>query len=284
MKAQRARLACPPAMLEPLPTKIGWTGRSRIQMKISILIPVYNESSTIDTVLAKVLAAYLPAGCAKEVIVVDDGSDDGTSKVLKEYAQRGEVVLHSLSINGGKGSALRLAIRLATGDVIVIQDADLEYDPSDLVALLTPIVEGRAEVVYGSRFRGSIEGMAWKNWIANKILTATANVLCGAGITDEATAYKAFRAQLLQGLRLNCERFEFCPEVTAKVRLLGYHIDEVPVRYTARTTANGKKVRAIDFLEALWTLLKYRLCSRANLVTDHGVAARTEASVVSEHA
>jgi len=252
-------------------------------MKISILIPVYNECPTIGAVLDQVLAARLPAGCEREVIVVDDGSKDGTSEVLQGYAQRGKVVLHTLCVNRGKGWGIRLAIGLATGDVIVIQDADLEYDPSDLEALLTPIVEGRAEVVYGSRFRGNIKGMARKNWIANKILTAAANILYGAGITDEATAYKAFRTKVLQGLRLNCERFEFCPEVTAKVCLLGYHIDEVPIRYTARTTANGKKVRAIDFVEALWTLLNYRFSSRADVVADQSLATGTTESVAPEH-
>jgi dolichol-phosphate mannosyltransferase len=235
-------------------------------MKISILVPVYNECPTIGAVLGKVLAASLPAGCTKEVIVVDDGSKDGTSEVLQEYAQRGEVALYSLSVNGGKGSAIRLAIGLATGDVIVIQDADLEYDPSDLEALLTPIVEGRAEVVYGSRFRGSMEGMASKNWIANKILTATANILYSAGITDEATAYKAFRSDVLNHLNLSCERFEFCPEVTAKLSRLGYRIWEIPVRYHGRKNAAGKKVRARDGFHALWTLVKYRFVAKETFI------------------
>jgi dolichol-phosphate mannosyltransferase len=235
-------------------------------MKISILIPVYNEFSTIGAVLGKVLAASLPAGWAKEIIVVDDGSKDGTSEVLREYAQRGEIVLHSLSVNGGKGTAIRFAIREATGDVIVIQDADLEYDPSDLKALLTPIVEGRAEVVYGSRFLGSIEGMAWKNWIANKILTATANILHGAEITDEATAYKAFRSEVLNRLILSCQRFEFCPEVTAKLSRLGHRICEVPVRYNGRKNAAGKKVRASDGFHALWTLVKYHFVAKETFI------------------
>jgi glycosyltransferase involved in cell wall biosynthesis len=235
-------------------------------MKVSILIPVYNECPTIGTVLGKVLAASLPAGCAKEVIVVDDGSKDGTSEVLRKYAQRGEIALHSLSVNGGKGTALRFAIGEATGDVIVIQDADLEYDPSDLEALLTPIVEGRAEVVYGSRFRGSMEGMARKSWIANKILTATANILYGAGITDEATAYKAFRSEVLKHLDLSCERFEFCPEVTAKLSRLGYRIWEIPVSYCGRKNAAGKKVRARDGFHALWVLAKYRFVRKETFI------------------
>jgi glycosyltransferase involved in cell wall biosynthesis len=235
-------------------------------MNVSILIPVYNEVSTIEAVLQNVLAAPLPAGCAREIIVVDDGSDDGTSKVLQQYAAESEIILHSVKVNGGKGTAIRLGIGLATGDVILIHDADLEYEPSDIIALLTPLVEGRAEVVYGSRFRGKIEGMAWKNWIANKILTATANMLYGAGITDEATAYKAFRTEVLNRLELTCEQFEFCPEVTAKLCRLGHRIYEVPISYRARNNAAGKKVRAKDGLQALRTLFKYRLAAKETFV------------------
>jgi dolichol-phosphate mannosyltransferase len=235
-------------------------------MKISILIPTYNEVSTIGTVLCRVLAAPLPAGCSKEIIVVDDGSNDGTAEILQKYASESEIILHSVKVNCGKGTAIRLGIGLAIGDVILIQDADLEYDPSDIIALLTPLLEGRAEVVYGSRFRGRIEGMAWKNWVANKILTATANMLYGAGITDEATAYKAFRTDVLNRIELSCEQFEFCPEVTAKLCRLGYRIYEVPIHYRARNNAAGKKVRAKDGLQAWRTLFKYRVAAKGSFV------------------
>lgn len=227
-------------------------------MKISILIPVYNEFRTFHDVMRRVQAAPLPAGCTKEIVVVDDASTDGTAQMIGEYAQRGEIVSCRLASNSGKGSALRKAIELATGDVMVIQDGDLEYDPQDYPALVAPILEGRAEIVYGSRFLGNPRGMALPNRVANWILTAAANVLYGARITDEATAYKAFRAPLLRGLPLECTRFEFCSEVTAKLRRLGHRIEEAPISYNARGIAEGKKIRARDGVDALWTLIRFR--------------------------
>jgi len=233
-------------------------------VKISIIIPVYNEFPTLVQVLDRVLAAPLPEGCDREVIVVDDGSTDGTGAVLDEYARRrlsgapSLLVYHS-SVNAGKGAALRVGIARATGDVVLVQDGDLEYDPRDYEALLAPIVSGQADVVYGSRFRGSVRGMKAANWVANKILTFAANLLYRTRITDEATAYKAFRAQVIKRVRLTCVRFEFCPEVTAKLSRLGYAIAEVPISYTPRSLQDGKKIRCIDGLEALWTLCRYRL-------------------------
>jgi glycosyltransferase involved in cell wall biosynthesis len=191
--------------------------------------------------------------------VVDDGSTDGTTQALSEQERAGIVVGHHAEQNSGKGTALRIGIRMATGDILLTQDGDLEYDPEDYAGILEPIVRGEADVVYGSRFLGRPAGMALKNRIANRILTAAANLLYGAGITDEATAYKAFRADLLKKLPLECRRFEFCPEVTAKLRRRGVPIHEVPIRYNARGIAEGKKIRARDGFEALWTLVKYRL-------------------------
>ncbi len=225
-------------------------------MKISIIIPVYNEVNVLPMVIDRVQKAALPAGCEKEIIIVDDGSTDGTSEILDRY--RDVVLIHHSVENFGKGAALRIGIRKATGDVILVQDGDLEYDPADYIKVLEPLVRGEAQVVYGSRFMGDMKGMKFANWLANKILTWTANVLYTANITDEATAYKAFRTEVLQGMRLRCIRFEFCPEVTAKVRRLGYKIHEVPVTYNARGILEGKKIRWQDGVEAMWTLWKYR--------------------------
>lgn len=228
-------------------------------MKISILLPVYNEFLTLPLVLQRVLDAPLPAGCEKEVIIVDDGSTDGTSETLYKYAGSQTVLVHHSVVNFGKGAALRIGMAKATGDILLVQDGDLEYDPHDYVKILEPLVNGEADVVYGSRFMLGVKGMKFANWTANKVLTLTANVLYGARITDEATAYKAFRREVLEAMDLKCMRFEFCPEVTAKVRRLGYRIHEVPVSYNPRGILEGKKIRWQDGVEAMATLLRYRM-------------------------
>jgi glycosyltransferase involved in cell wall biosynthesis len=247
-------------------------------MKISILIPVYNEILTLPLVIERVLAAALPTGCEKEIVLIDDGSTDGTSELVERYRNSPLMLVHQSILNFGKGAALRIGIAKATGDVLLVQDGDLEYDPADYIRILEPIVEGRAEVVYGSRFLRGVRGMKRANWIANKVLTLAANVLYRAGITDEATAYKAFTRAAIESTELRCVRFEFCPEVTAKLRRLGYSIAEVPISYNPRGILEGKKIGWRDGVQALWTLIKFRFTplrafDRRGLPAQYRVAA-----------
>jgi len=234
---------------------------------VSIIIPVYNEFQRLPQVLERVIDAPVPEGCEKEIIIVDDGSTDGTTELVDEYKGSPLVLVHHSIVNFGKGAAIRIGLAKSKGDYILIQDGDLEYDPKDYPAVLQPLVSGEATVVYGSRFQRRPRGMKRLNWLANKILTRAANILYRAGITDEATAYKAFRADVLKSIRLQCLRFEFCPEVTAKVRRLGHRIHEVPISYNARGIDEGKKIRWQDGVHALWTLLKYRVVPFRSLST-----------------
>jgi dolichol-phosphate mannosyltransferase len=222
-------------------------------MKLSVIIPVYNEENHIKDVIRQVQSVDIE----KEIIVVDDCSTDNSPLVLNGLLSPNlRVITHDC--NQGKGAAIRTGIEHATGDVTIIQDADTEYDPNDYYELVRPIAEGRAQVVYGSRFRGSISGMATANLAANKILTATANLLYRCGITDEATCYKVFRTDLLKRQKLECRRFEFCPEITAKIARQGISIVEVPITYNGRSREDGKKIGWGDGFVALWTLIKYR--------------------------
>lgn len=224
-------------------------------MKLSIIMPVYNEKNTINEIISRVMAVSIP----KELIIVDDFSKDGTREMLKKIRSRDiKTIFHER--NYGKGHALRTGIKHATGDIVIIQDADLEYDPQEYAKLIKPIIDGKVKVVYGTRFPKGSPHPPITNlfFLANKILTIASNLLYNANITDEPTCYKVFDADVLKSINLKCERFEFCPEVTAKVRKNGFKIIEVPISYKPRSVKEGKKINWKDGFEALWTLIKYR--------------------------
>lgn len=231
-------------------------------MRLSILIPAYHEERTIAEVLRRVAAVDTASlGFEKDIIVCDDGSTDATAaEIEKAAAELGGIRLIRHERNRGKGAAIRSALAEATGDYVLIQDADLEYEVTDYPAILQAVKAG-AEVVYGSRFlaRGYPSGMHPANFVANKLLTGAANLLYGHHITDEATCIKVLRTDLLRSLDLSCERFEFCPEVTAKLGLRKLRIVEVPIQYRARDARGGKKVRWTDGVQALWVLVSRRI-------------------------
>jgi glycosyltransferase involved in cell wall biosynthesis len=229
---------------------------------LSIVMPVYNERDHIEEVLTRVRAVdYEP----KQLILIDDFSADGTREFLKtQESEKGTRVLYH-DRNLGKGAAIRTGLEYAEGGIIMIQDADLEYNPEEITAVLEPILCGKTEVAYGSRFLGKIMKMRFQNRVGNWILAGTTSLLFGQRITDEATAYKAFRREVLDGIRLRCMRFEFCPEVTAKVLRKGYRIVEVPVTYTARRYQEGKKIGWRDFFVAMYILVKYRVAGKTDL-------------------
>jgi dolichol-phosphate mannosyltransferase len=224
---------------------------------LSVAIPVYNERATLLTILEKIRDVPL----SMELILVEDGSTDGTRELLKTEIEgqydNVRVLYHEK--NQGKGAAIVTAIGAARGEFLIVQDADLEYDPNDYPRLLAPLLSGEAQVVYGSRFKGRVTNMRLPNLVANKLLTLTTNLLFpGARISDEATCYKVFKTSLLQELTLNARRFDFCPEVTAKILKRKIKIIEIPIEYVARSVSQGKKIRWTDAFDAFWTLIKYR--------------------------
>lgn len=227
--------------------------------RISILIPVYNEVSFLVTLLNKVEAVDF-CGLQKEIIMVDDGSTDGTHDILRRYEGKGhyQVVYHER--NQGKGAALRTAIQYATGDIIIIQDADLEYDPQDYPELIQLILDGKADVVYGSRLTAGKPARAFNvlHYFGNKFLTFMTNILYNTTLTDMETCYKAFRADIVKKLVLRANRFDFEPEITAKVLKQKVRLFEAPISYNGRNFDEGKKITWRDGISALWTLVKYR--------------------------
>jgi glycosyltransferase involved in cell wall biosynthesis len=230
---------------------------------LSVVMPVYNENATIAQVARTVLQAE--AGLEKELIIVDDFSTDGTREVLAELEReaRGRIKLHFHDRNRGKGAALRTGFAQATGDVVLVQDADLEYDPADYPVLLEPILRGRADAVFGNRFHGgSHRVLYFWHFQANRFLTFFCNLLCNLNLSDMEVGYKAFRREVLEAIHLRSDRFGFEPEVTIKVAKLGCRIYEVPIAYHGRTYEEGKKIGWKDGVAALFHMLKYRFLDR----------------------
>ncbi len=230
-------------------------------MKLSVLMPVYNEAATLREIVARVLAVPIDL----ELIIYDDGSTDESPRIMKEIDDSRVRVMSGWP-NRGKGWAVRQALEFASGDAIIIQDADLEYDPQDYVKLLAVLEKGEAHVVYGNRLHPGNERASYVRYLLGGMLVSFfANLLYGSRINDEPTCYKLFDARVLKSLRLTCNGFDFCPEVTAKTLRLGYNIIGVPIRYSPRGFIEGKKIKWKDGFHALWTLLRIRFVSRRSL-------------------
>jgi len=225
--------------------------------KLSVVVPVFNERNTLVELLRRVRSVDLPDDIEREIVVVDDGSSDGTRDVLNQLSDSTvRVVLHDA--NRGKGAALRTGFAHATGDYVLVQDADLEYDPHDWPRLLDPVLRGKARVVYGSRFTGERRNMLLLHWIGNRFLSLVTNVLYNTTLSDMETCYKLLDRRLLDELTLRSKRFEIEPELTAKLLKRGVRIYEVPISYAGREYEEGKKITWRDGFIALWTLVKYR--------------------------
>jgi glycosyltransferase involved in cell wall biosynthesis len=224
--------------------------------KLSVVIPVYNERRTIQQVLTRVAALPIP----KEIVIIDDASTDGTREFLSQYECAADVHVIFKPQNEGKGAALRTGFRRVTGDVVIVQDADLEYDPRDILPVIKPIVCGQADVVYGSRFLDNTsQDRSLVHRLGNRLLTAASNRLTGLRITDMETCYKAFRRDVLRSFEIQQNRFGFEPEVTAKIARRKLRVQEVPIGYAARSYAEGKKIGLKDLFSTLYCIVRYRL-------------------------
>lgn len=223
-------------------------------MKLTVIVPVYNEIGTIHEVIKKVNEAPFD----KEIIVVDDGSIDGTRNILKGYRDEVKVLYHES--NQGKGAAIRTALPHITGDMVIIQDADLEYDPSEYPRLISPILEGKADVVYGSRFSGGPHRVLFF-WhaVGNKIITMLSNIFTDLNLSDMETGYKVFRSEVLKKIKIESNRFGFEPEITAKIAKMGCRIYEIPIPYWGRDYSEGKKINWKDGIAAIYWIIKYNL-------------------------
>lgn len=231
-------------------------------MKLSIIVPVFNEVSTIDEILARISRVPFPVDF--ELVVVNDGSTDGTGAQLEEIARRPEfaryIKLVNYPANQGKGSAVRRGLREAAGDIMAVQDADLEYDPAELVNLIAPVIDGRARVVYGSRFKGKIKEISFSHRLGNIVLTWLTNLLFGSRLTDMETCYKIFTRMVYEQLILTENRFEIEAELTTQILKKGFKILELPITYQARGKKAGKKINWKDGLNTAIRLIKYRFC------------------------
>jgi len=231
-------------------------GSARAYRKLSVIIPVYNERNTVAEAVRRSRTAEIPL--EREIVVVDDGSDDGTRQILSQL-QDSTVRLVSHPANRGKGAAIRTGLSHVTGDLVLIQDADLEYDPDDWPKLLAPVLKGKARVVYGSRFTGERRNMMFWHWVGNRFLSLVTNLLYNTTLSDMETCYKLFDRRVLRGLTIDSDRFDFEPEITAKVLRRGFRIYEVPISYAGREYHEGKKITWKDGFRALYTLVRYRV-------------------------
>ena len=230
--------------------------------KLSVLIPVYNEEATVETLIRRVLAVEIPI----EIIIVDDGSTDQTASILSKLGKDPQISKMTVFLkhkrNKGKGAAIRTALKKVEGDVVIIQDADLEYDPSEYQRLLEPILDGRADVVYGSRFLGGPHrALYFWHYIGNKFLTLLSNMLTNLNLSDMETCYKVFRTEVLRKTDIISDRFEFEPEITIKVAKQGYRVYETPISYSGRSYAEGKKISWKDGLRTVWALIRFKFYS-----------------------
>jgi dolichol-phosphate mannosyltransferase len=231
-------------------------------VKLSIVIPVFNEKQNIEEIISRVKKIDLPEGMEKEIIIVDDGSTDGTTEILEDFKNDEMIKVHTSVLNFGKGVAVRIGMKYSKGDLILIQDADLEYCPEDYPALLSPILEKRADVVYGSRFLGSMEDMHFLHNIGNRLLSLTNTLLFGKRLTDPYTCFKLIPKKVLESMNLRSKGFEIEAELTAKIEKNKFTIAEVPITYKGRKKSEGKKIKKIDGFKGVLAFIRYRFSDR----------------------